>query len=244
MTGGAGFGVICKAPRAGSSKTRLLEVFEPGDAAALSAAFIRDVADLVEEAVGRTGGRGYAIYAPPDAGAELASLVPGTFGLLPQADRDLGVVLRGAARLLIERGHDAAILINSDSPTLPVAFLVEAVDRLKAAGDRAVLGPAMDGGYYLIGVKDDHPALFQNIPWSTSSVTARTLAQAASIGLSVEILPGWYDVDDPASYAVLLDDLAGRRPELANVAVARGQAQATRAFLKRHPSVTRSGPAD
>ena len=87
-------------------------------------------------------------------------------------------------------------MLNSDSPTLPTAFLVETAEMLARPGERAVLGPASDGGYYLLGLKTAHRRLFDDIAWSTERVAAQTLERAREIGLDVHMLPVWYDVDD------------------------------------------------
>ena len=86
-------------------------------------------------------------------------------------------------------------------------MLHEAVVVLRAPGDRMVLGPAEDGGYYLIGLKRVHRRLFENIAWSTESVLASTLDRAREIGLETKLLPSWYDVDDAASLSCLCQEL-------------------------------------
>jgi glycosyltransferase A (GT-A) superfamily protein (DUF2064 family) len=93
--------------------------------------------------------------------------------------------------------------VNGDSPTLPTASLVAAVSLLMEDPRQIVLGPAEDGGYYLIGMTAPYPAVFQDIEWSTSVVAAQTRARAVAAGLRVAELPPWYDVDSPA----LLDRL-------------------------------------
>ena len=102
-------------------------------------------------------------------------------------------------RGLVVRGHPVAAVLNSDSPTLPPAYLVELAEALARPGDRAVLGPATDGGYYVLGLKAPHARLFEDVEWSTENVAEQTLARAREIGLPVHVLPPWYDVDDLAS---------------------------------------------
>ena len=98
-------------------------------------------------------------------------------------------------------------MVNADSPTLPTDLLVQAVRGLAEPGDRVVLGPAADGGYYLIGLKHFHRRLFEAIDWSTERVYRQTLVRAREIGLPVASLPEWYDVDDEATLAVLAHEL-------------------------------------
>ena len=106
-----------------------------------------------------------------------------------------------------QQGYGAVCLVNSDSPTLPTAYLEHAAAALARPGDRMVLGVSDDGGYYLIGLKAPHAVLFQDIAWSTDEVSTQTLARAATAGLDVVALPLWFDVDDAASLARLMDDL-------------------------------------
>src|SRR5262249_38706197 len=115
-----------------------------------------------------------------------------------------GCCLLQAAQALFARGYGAVGLLNSDSPTLPAELIVDATRGLAAPGERAVLGPATDGGYYLIALKAPHAELFAGIDWSTARVASQTRAAAQRHGVQlVEIAP-WYDVDDPASLAQLL----------------------------------------
>ena len=101
-------------------------------------------------------------------------------------------------------------MLNSDSPTLPTAFLVETAAVLARPGDRAVLGPSSDGGYYLLGLKAAHRRVFEDIAWSTERVAQQTLDRAREIDLDVHVLPVWYDVDDADGLRRLGSEL--RRP--------------------------------
>jgi glycosyltransferase A (GT-A) superfamily protein (DUF2064 family) len=103
------------------------------------------------------------------------------------------------------------VVLNSDSPTLPTALLVECARMLALPGERAVLGPSIDGGYYLLGLKAPHRRMFEDIVWSTEHVARQTLERAAEIGLDVHVLPEWYDVDDLASLQALHGELIERR---------------------------------
>src|SRR5439155_16450560 len=104
------------------------------------------------------------------------------------------------------------VVLNSDSPTLPTSLLVETANVLAQPGDRAVLGPASDGGYYLLGLKQAHPHIFDDIAWSTSRVAEETLARAREIGLDVHVLAPWYDVDDTSALRALHAELNGGHP--------------------------------
>ena len=158
---GAAIGIVCKAPQAGLSKTRLAKAVGAAAASELSACFLRDVAEAIAAVPEALGRRGYGVYAPAGAESIMRQLLPANFGLLLQAGDDLGHVLIGATRALLDAGHDCMLLVNGDSPTLPPRFLTQAIEALRAPGDRMVLGPASDGGYYLIGLKQPHQELFR-----------------------------------------------------------------------------------
>jgi hypothetical protein len=200
--------IMAKAPRQGEIKTRLVPPLLPEEAAALGAAFIRDIADNLLAAAQQAPIDPWIAYSPAAAEDAFAALLPPGIGLLPPRRPGLGPSLLDAAADLLAMGYGAACLVNADSPTLPNAILIEAADALMLPGERAVLGPASDGGYYLIGLKSAHPRLFEDIDWSTERVFRQTLDRAAEIGLAAATLPPWYDVDDRASLRRLQDELA------------------------------------
>ena len=220
--------IVCKTPLAGRSKTRLSPPLQPDECAALSACFISDLARTITALTGDGGVLGCALYTPVGSEVALRALLPANFALFPQYEGDFGERLMHGTRDLLAT-HAGAILLNSDSPTLPVAILRAAVDAMRS-GDHVVLSPAHDGGYTLIGLSQDHPRLFEDIPWSTDAVYRLTVARAAELGLRVVDVPGWYDVDDAASLSMLADEFAGRRPSFASVDGA--EASATRRFLR------------
>ncbi len=208
--------VMGKVPRPGRSKTRLARTIGDDAAAALSAAFLLDTTANVAAAGVAAAIRGFVAYAPAgEEGALEPHMAAGTelvladgAGPMPERIEGFGRCLYGAIRDLLARGHVGVCVLNSDGPNLPTEYLVRAAAALSAPGDRVVLGPADDGGYYLLGLKQPHPALFQDIPWSTPAVRAATLARAASGELEVVELPVWYDVDDAQSLHRLVGDLS------------------------------------
>lgn len=227
MTATTAIGIMCKAPQPGRTKTRLAANIGPTAAAELSACFLRDLAaaiDAIPDAIGR---RGFAVYAPAGAEPILRGLLPPEFGLFLQQGRHLGEALLGATRGLLAAGHGSVLLVNGDSPSLPAKFLLQAIGTLRAPGDRVVLGPASDGGYYLIGLKFPHERLFDDIDWGTASVLRQTCARASEIGLAVSTLPEWYDVDDEETLGWLRDELAGHSTRFKGG----GAAAFTRAYL-------------
>ena len=220
--------IICKTPIAGKSKTRLSPPLRPEECAAISACFTADLGTTIAELAATSAATAHAVYTP--AGSEaLADLLPG-FALTLQGEGDLGArLLRGIADL-IAAGHGGAILINSDSPTLPPALLRAGVDAL-ASGAAMVISPAIDGGYTFIGLTQPHARLFEDIPWSTEVVFALTMARAREIGLEPVVLAPWYDVDDAHSYTMLEAELGGAHPGFADAATPLRDAPRTRAFV-------------
>ena len=227
----AAIGIVCKAPRPGASKSRLAARVGALAAAQLSSCFLRDVASAISAIPAHLGCRGYAVYAPAGEEDILRRLFPASFGLLLQADADLGNVLFGATRDLLAVPHDCVLLVNGDSPTLPTSFLIQAIEVLRMPGDRLVLGPASDGGYYLIGLKHPHGGIFTGIEWGTASVARTTLQRARELALETTLLPEWYDVDDAETFGWLRDELAGRLDRF----FGGSPASATRAFLAKAP---------
>lgn len=225
---------MAKAPRVGEAKTRLIPALSPEAAARLSACFIRDALDNIAAAAGEAAIDGYIAYSPPDAESEFRPLLGDRIGLLPSRRAGLAASLYDAAADLLAAGYGSVCLLNSDSPTLPTRVLVNAARELSGADDRLVLGPAEDGGYYLIGLKRAHARLFEEIAWSTPSVFAQTLDRAREIGLDPAVLPRWYDVDD-------LDSLRRLAAELLGSSGASGDRAAypaphTAAFLRAGPA--------
>jgi hypothetical protein len=229
---------MAKAPRPGMVKTRLVPPLEASAAAALSASFLRDITENIALATRDAVISGYVAFAP--AGSEKlfdGMLADGTRFVLADGSEvsapgvdGFGRALLHAAQALFARGHDAVCLLNSDSPTLPTRLLVQAASALAEPGDRVVLGPAEDGGYYVIGMKAPHTHLFQDIAWSTERVADETRHRARALGLPLVELDTWYDVDDAASLRRLCRDVSARE----NAGVSRPYpAPATAACLTR-----------
>jgi hypothetical protein len=204
-----GIAVMAKASAPGRTKTRLVPPLAYAEAAALNTAFLKDIATNIRAAARHASIAGYFAFGPPGSTAFFQDHVDPEIGLFEAWLPDFGECLQRAIRELLNRRHQGAIVLNSDSPTLPTALLVEAAEFLQQPGDHAVLGPAIDGGYYLLGIKQAHPRLFEDIAWSTSRVAAQTIDRAQELGLQVHVLTPWYDVDDADALAVLHGELAG-----------------------------------
>ncbi|HWT99369.1 MAG TPA: TIGR04282 family arsenosugar biosynthesis glycosyltransferase [Terriglobales bacterium] len=228
--------IMCKTPRPGLSKTRLSPPLRPEECAEISGCFIRDLASTISHLTMEGQSKGYAVYTPVGSARELTQFLPSGFGMVPQCEGDFGARLYRGVVDLLAIGHAGAILVNSDSPTLPRAILRAAVEAV-LEGDRMVLSPALDGGYTLIGLSRPHRHLFDDIPWSTDAVFRLTLQRAQEINLPVSVIDGWYDVDDATSYAMLASELNGRRPDFA-ADLPLELAPATRRFLAKRRSVS------
>ena len=195
---------MAKQPVPGAVKTRLRPLLPDDDVAALYDAFLRDRIDQVRSLHGAAPA---IAYTPAESRPFFAELAP-DFCLLPQVGGGLSARLTCAFQQLLDMGHHGVIATDSDSPTLPTEHLQTAIDRLTANGADVVLGPSDDGGYYLVGLRRLHPALFEAMPWSTPEVYGETLRRAAQLGLRVAALPGWYDVDTPAEFERLRVEVA------------------------------------
>ena len=216
---------MTKAPRAGKVKTRLTPPLTPDEAAALNVCFLRDTTAAISGTVSEGHARGIAVYTPVGEEAAYAEILPGHFELVPQRGEAFGERLTAAAEDLLRIGFASVCLINSDSPTVPGDAYSQATRLLLQPGDRIVLGPSDDGGYYLIGMKKLHRRLFEEIDWSTERVFRQTLDRAREIGVPVELLPIGYDIDDPPALQRLCIDL------LDNGSVSPRLAVETQAFL-------------
>jgi rSAM/selenodomain-associated transferase 1 len=212
--------VLAKAPAVGVTKTRLCPDLTPEEAATFAAAALMDtlaVARSVQRCMLR-------LAHPPGAERSLAALLggdlPPTFSVPPG---DVGMAMCAAIEYALGRHITQVALIGSDLPSLPPAHIEQAFARLDDGAD-VVLGPADDGGYYLIATTAPHPALFTGIAWSTDAVFAQTVAKAAASGLTLATLAPWYDIDGITDLRRCVRDLA-ENPD--------HPATATRAFLRR-----------
>jgi uncharacterized protein len=212
-----GIAFMAKASAPGRAKTRLVPPLTFDQAADLNTAFLQDVAANLVAAHEQAGAPapehaaivGYAAYGPPGATDFFRRILPASIGLIEAWLPNFGDCLFHTIGEIFNHGHHSAVVLNSDSPTLPTALLVETAEVLAQPGDRAVLGPSTDGGYYLLGLKHAHARMFEDIAWSTERVAEQSLARAREIGLDVHLLPAWYDVDDVDALKRLDAELRG-----------------------------------
>lgn len=207
-------GVMCKPPRPGLSKTRLARDIGAAEAAGLGAAFLRDVIDAVAEAATRVPCRLFGVFTPVEARVELASYFPPGTVLVTQRGEELGEIMRQALADLRRHCPDGALLVGSDVPALTPDIIAQAVCALRGDPDRPVIGPARDGGYYLVGAAG--PAadvLFAPMAWSTPDVMSETRRRAGDAHLVLTEVPALLDVDTGADLRDLaLDVLADAPP--------------------------------
>jgi rSAM/selenodomain-associated transferase 1 len=182
--------VFLKNPVPGTVKTRLIPALGAETAADLYRV-------LAGQALQGTRPRGdeyerLLFFAPPDARAGVESWLPGET-CLPQAEGDLGQRMLAAFEEAFRRGSKRVAVMGSDVPWISRDHVIRAFGLLERRD--VVLGPALDGGYYVLGLSGPHPALFHDIPWSTSAVLSATTAKAARHGLSLGLLDPLPDID-------------------------------------------------
>ena len=189
-----GLAIMAKAPRVGTVKTRLCPPLRAPEAAELARCFLLDAVERVRVVAGVGP---ILAYTPTEARSEFAAVAPG-FALIAQRGEDLGQRQGRLVEDVLALGHEAALVMGTDTPTLPRECLDEAVGLVMAPDVDLVLGPTEDGGYYLLGLRAPRRGLFEEMPWSSPSVLSRTLDRARRLGLRVACLPTWFDVDTGA----------------------------------------------
>lgn len=228
--------IFIKAPRPGAAKTRLTPFLSAEAAAQVAVCLARDAALLARRCL-PPGGRLVVAYAPDDGWPDLEralSPVARSFEppLIPmcQTGENLGERMAAAVGEAFDtHGFGPVVLLGADCPLLPPEAIHAAFQRLGAEETDVILGPAEDGGYYLIGLRAGLraapalPLLFADVAWSTETVCAQTVANAERLGLRVSAaeLPPGYDIDTPADLVRLRDEinaapaLAARAPSMA-----------------------------
>ena len=188
--------IFAKAPIAGQVKTRLCPPLTPDEAATLHGSFVLDTLERTKAAVA-------TLKLPLDrylACAPSSTLVffrimeeRQGVKLLDQVGEDLGARMAHVFETLFARDYQRVFIVGTDTPSLPLEQYQQAIMLLETHD--LVLGPALDGGYYLIGLNQPAPGLFTGIPWSTDQVLALTQGKARALGLTTALLAPWRDVD-------------------------------------------------
>lgn len=184
--------VFAKAPQAGFAKTRLIPVLGSAGAARLARRMLhRTLGSAVDAAIGPVElCVTPEIASPAWFGVDIAQEI----GISDQGGGDLGARLARAAQRALEH-DDSVMLIGTDCVEMSAPLLREAAVTLKHK--EAVIYPAADGGYALLGLTEFHPSLFDNVAWSTDSVAAETIARIGQLGWSLEVGSPLHDVDEP-----------------------------------------------
>lgn len=219
---------MLRVPGAEPVKSRLHALLGPGAATLLYRCLVLDALEMAARVPEVTP---VAAFSPPTAERAMAALAPAGMRCVPQRGDDLGARMDNLVDDLLGAGHAAALVMGSDLPALPAAYLAEAARALTTGNADVVLGPAEDGGYYLIGLGRPAPELFRGIAWSTAEVLDATRARAEALGLRVRLLPSWADLDLPADLVRL------RRRLLADgePSAAGGPAWRTRRWMAAFP---------
>ena len=195
--------VMLKVPVTGQVKTRLVPPLTEKDAARLYRCFIQDTFSRVSilhdiDII--------AAYTPKNLKLRVKKIVPAGTIIIPQKGKDLGQRLSNIFSELFTFGYKKIAIIGSDSPDLPSEYIKKSFSLLKGKTE-IVIGPAEDGGYYLIAMSRNCKVLFINIPWSTDVVFQKTVERAKKAGVKSAILPTWYDVDEIENLKALRSNL-------------------------------------
>jgi rSAM/selenodomain-associated transferase 1 len=196
------FGIFAKYWQPGEVKTRLAAHFGVDRAAG----FHRVCLETLLRRFAVTGDRRVLAFAPSHRERDFAALAGSNWPLQAQSRGDLGKRMSDYFWRAFAAGASAVVLIGSDSPTVPDRFVAEAFEELRFVD--AVVGPADDGGYYLIGLSRYVPSAFQGISWSTPEVFRQTTERLRTVDCRCHVLLPWYDIDTPQDLARLRAELA------------------------------------
>ena len=224
--------VFAKNPVPNQVKTRLLPTLAPEQAATLYTAFLTDWCETLAEL---SGVDLIIAYTPAEAESDLRALIGEDATYIPQIGMDLGERLTSATQWAAEHRYTKILLVGSDSPTLPISYISEALTLLDSRD--VAIGPSTDGGYYLIGFSATHvartvPSVFKDIAWSTAGVFQRTVACIRFAKATVGLLPPWYDIDTAEDLAFLHAHISAMRLAGKTVQAVRTESLLTELFSK------------
>ncbi len=243
--------VFAKAPIPGQVKTRLCPPLTPDEAATLHGSFVLDTVERTKAATRRFDlpVDRYLACAPSSDHA-FFKIMEARQGirLIDQMGDGLGERMAGVFDRLFARGYQSVVLVGTDVPTLPLDEYQRAFSLLKSHD--LVLGPARDGGYYLVGLTRPEPGLFTGIPWSTDHVLRTTEEKARSLGLAMALTAPWRDADtiDDLTALIEADRLDRNKPKHERVFSSRTSgalqliAERLRVRLTHYPSTARGAP--
>lgn len=198
--------LMSRAPIPGKTKTRLHSHLKPEECAELHRAFLKDISNKLENIKQQYQTLDLFLSYTPEGSEDLfTDLISDSFNLIIQDGKDLGERMYNSIIEAYNKTDEPVIITGSDLPSLPAEIITEAVAALKEKD--IVIGPAVDGGYYLIGMQKPHPSLFTYNEWGSDSVLIKTLKSASEDNLKIHFLPEWYDVDTFNELLLFRDEL-------------------------------------
>ena len=201
--------IFAKAPIPGQVKTRLCPPLTFDEAATLHGSFVLDMLERTKVAAAKLKlPLDRYLACSPSSGQVFFKIMEERHGvkLLDQVGDDLGARMRQALDTLFVRGYGRVLVVGTDMPTLPLDHFKQALELLETHD--LVLGPSLDGGYYLIGLRQPAPELFAGIPWSSERVLELTQEKATSVGLKASAIAPWRDVDTIDDLKALIEATA------------------------------------
>lgn len=211
-------------------KTRLVPPLSPEQAATVYTAFLIDGCDTLAKL---SNVDLIIAYTPAAAQSDLQALIGDNAIYIPQMGADLGERLTSVTQWAAEHEYTKILLVGSDSPTLPISYILKAFTLLDSR--EVVIGPSTDGGYYLIGfstetVETTVPHVFKDIAWSTADVFEQTVARIRSLQATLGLLPPWYDIDTAEDLAFLHAHISAMRLAGETVEAVRTESLLTKIF--------------
>ncbi|HUK39893.1 MAG TPA: TIGR04282 family arsenosugar biosynthesis glycosyltransferase [Candidatus Acidoferrales bacterium] len=212
--------ILTKFPEPGQSKTRLVPPLSSAEAAELAHALLLD---QLQNLVAFNAAQLFIAFTPPGKANFFEALLPGQSSCFPQQGESLGDRMRHAFDVLFSRGFKRVLLIGGDLPAVPLKTLTDAIAAFERDSE-IVLGPASDGGYYLVAMNRPFPEIFAGMSWSQPDVLAATIAKLISLNRKFKLISPWYDIDT-------IDDLSRLNSDCA--AAPAGFMENTKALLQK-----------
>ncbi len=204
-----------KYPEAGRVKTRLARTIGNRHAVAVYRCFLADMLAMLQCADPNSRHKVCICYAPQSAESAFRSWLGDEYVYCPQHGSDLGDRMSDSFWQAFQAGYGKAVLIGGDLPDLPADHVTTAFAQLDTHD--VVIGPTNDGGYYLIGFRQDSfaPEIFHEMTWSTMTVYAQTVRKIEALGRTYARLPEWWDVDveDDIRQLLVRNRESGRAPQ-------------------------------
>ncbi len=196
--------IMTKVPRAGNVKTRLQPFLSPAECETLAEAFLADAISKVRGVCDRL----IVAFAPENEKSYFDKFTAENLTLVAQRGADLGEKMFQAFEFAFDSNSNAnALIIGTDSPTFPVEFIESAFDFLEKNAE-TVLGTTDDGGFYLLGLRENHSPIFEDVEWSSPQVFTQTTRNIERLKLTLQLVPAWYDVDAPEDLRRLRDEFS------------------------------------